>query len=295
MNKARPREASMSSCYVCNGSDFKKRPGTVRDRQDLDVLECTECGLVFLSSFSHVREGFYENAGMHGGTVDKDAWIRETSSDDERRFNMLRRVIENKAVLDFGCGNGGFLLKARDTARQVAGIEPENSLRLYFKEQGITVYTGIDEIAGTFDVITLFHVLEHLPDPRMMLQRLGQKLNDGGQLIVEVPHANDALLGLYQNEAFSRFTYWSCHLFLFTQSTLSRLGLEAGLGINYLKQVQRYPLSNHLYWLAKGKPGGHQIWHHIDSPELHASYEKQLASIGGCDTLLASFSKGKQS
>ena len=284
----------MSICYLCNGDSFNKRRGTVRDRPDLDVLECSGCGLVFLSSFSHVRDGFYENAGMHGGTVDKDVWTRETASDDERRFSSLKRLMENKDVLDFGCGNGGFLLKARDTARQVVGVEPEKTLKPYFKKQGIEVHSSIAEVSAAFDLITLFHVLEHLPDPRATLKQLGEKLNAGGCIIVEVPHANDALLSLYQNEAFSKFTYWSCHLFLFTQATLIRLGREAGLTINYLKQVQRYPLSNHLYWMAKGQPGGHQKWHHIDSPELHASYEKQLASIGACDTLLASFSKGPQ-
>jgi len=110
-------------------------------------------------------------------------------------------------------------------------------------------------------------------------------------LIVEVPNANDALLKLYQNEAFSHFTYWSCHLFLFTPHTLSKLAESAGLHVNYIKQIQRYPLSNHLYWLVNGKPGGHRKWHFLDSNELLTAYEKQLASVGLCDTILGSFSK----
>lgn len=63
------------------------------------------------------------------------------------------------------------------------------------------------------------------------------------------------------------------------------------LKVNYITQVQRYPLANHLYWLAKEKPGGHQSWHFIDSLELHAAYEKSLASIGKCDTIIASISR----
>jgi hypothetical protein len=50
-------------------------------------------------------------------------------------------------------------------------------------------------------------------------------------------------------------------------------------------------LSNHLHWLVNGRPGGHQKWHFLDSPELHAAYEKQLAAIGKCDTIVGSVSK----
>jgi len=49
---------------------------------------------------------------------------------------------------------------------------------------------------------------------------------------------------------------------------------KANLKAIYIKQIQRYPLSNHLYWLSCGKPGGHQKWGFLDSYELHAAYEK---------------------
>ena len=137
----------------------------------------------------------------------------------------------------------------------------------------------------------MFHVLEHIPDPKSILGELSEILAGDGQIIIEVPNADDALLTLYHNEPFSRFTYWSCHLFLNTAKTLEMLVCQCNLKVNYIKQVQRYPLSNHLYWLANGRPGGHQKWHFLDSPEMHAAYTKQLAAIGKCDTILASISK----
>jgi len=137
----------------------------------------------------------------------------------------------------------------------------------------------------------MFHVLEHISDPRSMLIELRKFLADEGQIIIEVPNAGDALLTLYQCEQFSHFTYWSCHLFLFTAKTLEMLFSQINLKVNYIKHVQRYPLSNHLYWIAKGRPGGHQKWHFLNSAELHASYEKQLAAIAKSDTIVASISK----
>ncbi len=136
----------------------------------------------------------------------------------------------------------------------------------------------------------MFHVLEHIPDPKSILSELSEMLAGDGQIIVEVPNADDALLTLYNNSPFSQFTYWSCHLFLYTVKTLQMLFDQINLKVNYIKQIQRYPLSNHLYWLANGRSGGHLKWHFLDSPELHASYEKQLGTIEKCDTIMASVS-----
>jgi len=284
-------------CYLCGGTEFNKRPGSVRDRPELEVFECASCGLVFLSSFDHIGVRFYEDSGMHGkDDLDIKTWIRETEWDDERRFQYLKSVLSNKKLLDFGCGTGGFLLKAQNLAAIAHGVELETRLSRHYESSGLTVFQNLPVIpsdirGGGYDIVTMFHVLEHIPDPKSILVELTGILANDGQIIVEVPNADDALLTLYQCEPFSNFTYWSCHLFLFTVKTLKMLFSQINLKVNYIKQIQRYPLANHLYWLANGKPGGHQKWHFLNSPELHAAYEKQLAAIGKCDTILASVSR----
>jgi len=284
-------------CYLCGSTKFKKRPGSVRDNPELEVFECASCGLVFLSSFDHIKDDFYENSEMHGkDALDIQTWIRKTEWDDERRFQYLMSALPNKRLLDFGCGTGGFLLRAQELTATAHGVEPETRLSSHYKSHGLTVFSKLSDIPNDirgegYDIITLFHVLEHIPDPKAILSELSDMLADGGQIIIEVPNADDALLTLYQCEPFSNFTYWSCHLFLFTLKTLEILFSKVNLKINYIKQIQRYSLSNHLYWLANGKPGGHQKWHFLNSPELHAAYEKQLAAISKCDTILASVSR----
>lgn len=277
-------------CYLCGNKNFIKKEGRVRDNPDLQVLECTSCGLVFLSSFSHITNDFYELSKMHSGKVDIKAWVEETAGDDARRFAFLRKKITGKTILDFGCGNGGFLLRAKKNAKNVQGIEPDIKVAAYFRKKGLQVVPDLNKVSQSFDVITLFHVLEHIPDPRDILYRLSKKLKHNGHIIVEVPNADDALIKIYKNDAFMNFTYWSCHLFLYTKNTLSNLAKQVGLKINYIKQIQRYPLSNHLHWLSNGKPGGHKKWHFIDSVRLNKCYETQLAAVGCCDTIIASFS-----
>lgn len=278
------------NCYLCHGSRFRRRPGKVRDASRLKVLECVSCGLVFLSSFAHIKEGFYENSGMHDTGWDLARWRRESSPDDQRRFEYLKARIRGKRVLDFGIGNAGFLLSAAKVAKETAGIEPEQRHQRVFRREGLTIYRDESVAPGRFDFVTAFHVLEHLTDPRGMLKILSRKLGQGGRLIIEVPSADDALLKLYGCRAFSEFTYWSCHLFLFTPTTLRKLGEQAGLKVDSVEQVQRFPLSNHLHWLAKGKPGGHREWAFLDEGGASERYARRLAAIGGCDTLMGEFS-----
>ena len=280
------------SCYLCGSDKFKYRDGEVRDKKELKVLECLNCSLVYLSDFSHVEDNFYEDSKMHA-TFDLQKWNRETDSDDKRRFEFTKDIIVNKDVLDFGSGNGGYLNYIKTSAKTISAIELQKSISQQYEEYEIELYTDIKDIKKEFDIITMFHVLEHLSDPKDMLIQLSNRLKDGGKIIVEVPNSEDALLTLYENKAFSEFTYWSCHLFLFNAKTLNELVSQCNLKVDFIKHIQRYPLSNHLHWLSKGKPAGHQQWGaFLDSDSLNSAYESSLSAIGKTDTIIAQISKG---
>ena len=60
--------------------------------------------------------------------------VEETKIDDDRRIKFLTEKIRNKKVLDFGCGNGGFLLKANGLTNEAVGIEPEIQFKSFFKK-----------------------------------------------------------------------------------------------------------------------------------------------------------------
>lgn len=280
-------------CYLCCSTSFSHRKGIVRDKPDIRVLECNSCGLVALEATSHIGEGFYENSKMHGSDPKSiPDWLKEVESDDMRRFEMLKSLMPNKRILDFGCGAGGFLLFAKTLARDVVGIKLESRIREYWANQ-LKIVPSADDIEGVYDLITAFHVLEHLPDPRATLKNLSRLLGTGqsSRMVIEVPNANDALLTLFDCDAFQRFTYWSNHLYLFSSSTLELLARQAGLKVVAIQHYQRYPLSNHLHWLGKGKAGGHQKWSFLDTPHVKESYANALASIGKSDTLVAYLEK----
>jgi SAM-dependent methyltransferase len=281
---------SKSRCYLCAAQDLTPVQGKVRDIPHLGILRCNVCGLVFLENFDHVQSDYYDRVYPEGGH-EPDDWqqfLNDCRKDDTRRAEQILPFVLNRRFLDIGCGAGGLLLQIRDRCKTASGVELQSRWRKALETQGVRVHASLDEIKDqSIDVAGLFHVLEHITDPIGFLQTVVKKMAAGGQIVVEVPNADDALLRLYQSRPFSEFTYWSPHLYLFNPYSLGRVFEKAGLKNFSVKQYQRYPLSNHLFWLCKGLPGGHQKWSFLDSPALNQAYAASLGSMGLCDTLFS--------
>lgn len=281
------------NCYLCKNDSFVQIREKVRDRDDIKVLKCNNCGLVFLDSIEHISQDFYQEGGM-GKSFDLENIAATTDfSDTEKRFDLHGNLFANKKVLDFGCGKGSLLKKIKESGitDKLYGLEPDETCRDLLKKD-FTIFSSLDEIPDNyFDVISMFHVAEHLPNPLEVLEKLYKKLIPGGKIILEVPNSDDALLNLYGCESFAAFTYWSCHLYLFNASTLELLFKKTKYKINCIRQYQRYSLANHLYWLAENKPAGHIHWSFLEDDVMQTQYEKKLAAIGQCDTLIAVLEK----
>jgi len=277
-------------CYLCGSDNFIIKEGEVRDLKELNILECKNCGLVTLSSFSHISNNYYETSPIVGVEVlDINYWLKFAENDDQRRIDSYSQLLSNKVLLDFGCGAGGFLNKSLKFTSKSIGIEADSNTIDYWRGK-IDIFKSINDVNNEkFDIITAFHVFEHLPEPILILKELASLLKPGGKIIIEVPSSNDALFNLYNSMEYKKFSYWSQHLFLFNEHTISKLGEASNLQIAAVQQYQRYPLSNHLYWLSKGLPGGHHKWSFLDTPELKSAYTKSLALIGQCDTIIAYF------
>lgn len=282
-----------SNCYLCGSNEYEVIHRGVRGGEDVNVLKCSNCGLVRLNKFvTDADDKFYEKSGMwkSNNMASNIAQARiDAEDDDERRTSFCKNYVKNKKVLDFGCGSGGFINKVKGITHHIAGVELEYDKRDYITNEGTICYGNIREIPSEerYDIITMFHVLEHLPDPIDILNQLKEHLEDGGKIIIEVPNADDALLSLYDSEEFANFTYWICHLYLYSNKTFADLMKKCGLRISMIQQIQRYPLSNHLYWLSQKGPGGHQKWAALNDMLLDKMYGEKLAASGIADTIIA--------
>ena len=282
-------------CGICGEHQSILVHRGTRDNKNVDVYQCTSCGTKFLSV---IGDYDYENGFMNQTSQMSmeaiDARVTSCYEDDFRRFNLVGDLCQGKRVLDFGCGFGGFLKFVSCKANEVMGVELGKDERNYLKQQGIPCSKVIDDVNCQYDVITMFHVLEHLSNPVAWLDKISNYLCTGGKLIVEVPNANDALLELYQCKDFSDFTYWSAHLYLYTKRSLNMLIQKTNkLIVDREGEIQRYPLANHLMWLSKGEPGGHVKWDFLNSKVLDKAYEDKLREIDACDTLFFVLKKSR--
>lgn len=275
---------------ICDPTSIELYFPRVRDREDVKVLKCKKSGVIFLSRCDHIHESDYKERQdlaywMDG---DRNAALTSTAEDDRRRSEQFRSKIKGTVWLDFGTGLGGILDILKNDSSAVLAVEPQSGARKALENCGYEVYSDIAEVKRRdIDTVTLFHVLEHLTDPITELRQIRQIMKPGGSIIIEVPHARDALLNLYNNEAFKAFTFWSEHLILHTRDSLKVFLREAGFKNVAVTGFQRYPLPNHLYWLAQGKPGGQNIWKQLRSRDLETVYADVLNKIDQTDTLIA--------
>ncbi len=126
------------------------------------------------------------------------------------------------ALLDIGCGTGDFLVEAKNRGWTVNGYEPNEKARDLAKEKKLDVVDYLKELPDhSFDVITLWHVLEHIPNLQEQIIELNRLLKPDGKLILAVPNykSYDAL---YYKE------YWAAfdvprHIWHFSQKAIDRI------------------------------------------------------------------------
>ena len=208
--------------------------------------------------------------------------------DDLRRVDQFKKYLKNKDILDFGCGWGGFLRNIKNY-KTLNGVELRKECLDYIKNniKKINMSNNIDYFEHKFDLITMFHVLEHIPYQVETLKVLKSKLKKRGKIIIEVPHANDFLILQDELKEFKNFTFWSEHLILHTHNSLKKILSKAGFKNIKIQYYQRYNFSNHLGWFLKRQPGGHYFYKEIINDKLNMSYCENLKRLRQTDTLIA--------
>ena len=209
-------------------------------------------------------------------------------NDDHRRASQFDKLLKNENILDFGCGWGSFLSNIKNY-KSLNGVELRKECidHIKNKHKKIKISNDINYFKKKFDIITMFHVLEHIPYQVETLKILKSKLKNKGKIIIEIPHAEDFLILQDELKEFKKFTFWSEHLILHTYKSLKSILLKSGFKKINIQYYQRYNFSNHLGWFINRKPGGHNFYKEIVSDSLNSSYCDNLKKLGQTDTLIA--------
>jgi SAM-dependent methyltransferase len=184
------------ACPICDGRTV---PSARLGR--LGYRECSRCGFVFRPDVDEAatREVYEGGAYAEAHELYADpARIDGLRRDARVRLRWLAPHAASGRLLDVGAAGGAFVAEAVGAGYDARGLEPTPAFAGFARERlGVDVMDGTIESAAlpaaSLDVVTLWHVLEHLPDPRDAVDRLRDALVPGGVLALEVPNFGGAL------------------------------------------------------------------------------------------------------
>ena len=212
------------ACPVCSNRLSPYLLG-VKDHvtgQQFDVLKCPACGVGITHPFPEQLQPHYDGyyGSRHGMTANYCA---------RRRIALVTKMVgpgQGRRLLDVGCGDGTFLRVARGNGWKAMGTElnPEPARRL-----GFEVFSSLDECAAhaPFSCVTLWHSLEHMSDPQLVIAKIRQLIADDGIVFIAVPDFD----GLQSRAFRASWLHLDVprHLYHFTATSLDRVLNQAEL------------------------------------------------------------------
>lgn len=225
----------LQQCPLCQAKRFeffKEVPDYFLSKENFQLVKCVHCGLVFIQN--------RPDKSSIGAYYESEEYISHTDSHKNlfalvyqivrrwnvaKKYRMIKRYISQGSILDIGCGTGDFLNYFFRKKWNVAGIEPSNSAReiankknnhQIFEEEKLNHFAD-----GAFDVISMWHSLEHVHNLNERLSAVHRLLKDDGVFVFSVP--------IYESwDATHYDSFWAAwdvprHLYHFSQATVKTL------------------------------------------------------------------------
>ena len=217
------------------------------------LVRCVGCGLIYVNPrppFEEIARQ-YEGTYFHcpeptfGGYEDYEGDREEIQRTFRMRLKAMAPLLapQRPRLLDVGCATGIFLEVARDAGWDGEGIDISDYALARAREKGLVVQAGTNPgalyPAGYFDVITLWDLIEHVPDPSGLLADCRRLLRPGGVLAISTPDAGSALAHVLRDRWLG-FRSIDEHLYFFSRSTITRMLQTAGFEVRRYQQVGKY-------------------------------------------------------
>jgi SAM-dependent methyltransferase len=216
-------EKVLRACAACGSNDAQP----LGNKHGLEVVSCRKCSTVYTPYSPWYSSEFYYETYYKAESLSAPAFVQTRLEEITSEFSSYRQT---NRLLDIGCGAGSLLAAAQKNGWQGQGLDVSPNAVKHVRELGFEVFQGELREAQFpsqhFDVITAAELLEHLPEPRLLLDEVARLLRPGGLFWTTTPHARGLsarVLGLK----------WRCiwppeHLQLFSAGGLKALMLDVG-------------------------------------------------------------------
>ena len=248
-----------SICPLCSSvkiSFFLRCTDNLLRKEEFDLYKCSECRFVFTHQYPDEKDigRYYDSDNYVSHNDQAKGFVNHVYLQARSlMLNKKKRIIEKATgsikgrILDIGCGTGHFAAVMKKSGWDVYGIEPDIKARHFATSRfGLTV-TGPEQIlslpTGSFDCITLWHVLEHFHDPFFYMTEIKRLLKPGGICLSALPNC-----GSFDAKHYG--TNWAAydlprHLWHFTPETFSIFTKKAGFRITGIR-----PLPLDVYYIS---------------------------------------------
>jgi len=245
-------------CPICDGNQFntylKCEDHTV-SHEIFNIVQCARCNFLITSPSPdpdkldqyYLSEQYISHAVSHR-TLQEKLYKHARSytlSWKLKLINHHRPQSRIPTLMDFGCGTGQFLRKSQQAGWKITGVEPSTPAREEANRlTNATITASIDSNSGQLnDVITLWHVLEHIPNLNDTISTLKKLLQPAGTLFIAVPNPES-----WDAQQYSRF--WAGydvprHLWHFTQRNMTAL-----LKKHQLKLLNTIPMKLDAFYVS---------------------------------------------
>ena len=227
---------TLTLCPICKTQSFEPFV-TCKDYtvsvQNFNIVSCNNCNFKFTNPRPedeklgeyYKSEDYISHSNTNKGIISK-LYKSVRNYTLKKKLNLISKYVSRGTILDYGCGTGMFLKVCQDAGWKSFGMEPDEGARKIASEMGLNTFSDKERIqtyigAEKFDIITLWHVLEHVTDLEETLNFFKEKLNQNGALIIAVPNYTSYDAKHYKE-------YWAAfdvprHLYHYEIETIQKL------------------------------------------------------------------------
>lgn len=232
------------NCPICNNTIFKPivhaKDFTVTS-ETFTIQCCSRCGLLLTLPRPSPEdlERYYQSDNYISHTsrarnITDRLYILARKFTLKQKLSLVSKYSSKGKLLDYGCGTGDFLLTAAKNTWQTWGVEPSTSVAK--KDPALHIVSSLDQILPSeFDAITLWHVLEHIPNLNETIGQLRERLSKHGTIFIAVPNYK-SFDGTHYQESWAGYDV-PRHLWHFSRDTMVKL-----LEKNSLKLIKIKPM-----------------------------------------------------